>query len=103
MLGLSVGSFLKFTFWASMLASTSCAIWGVKTKRGSFLLLSGMLSTPFAIILFGYPSGRFFIAVPLLHIIALAFIRKKLIWAARVVLTLIVSFTLYFLTLYFRC
>jgi len=98
---LSVGNFLKLTFWASMLVSTSCAIWGVKTKRETFLWVGSISSIPFAFILFGYPGSRFFMAVPLLHLTTLVLIRKRFVWAAWVPVALIVGFSLYFLALYY--
>jgi hypothetical protein len=65
------------------------------------LLLGAVFSLPFALIMFGYPIGRYFLALPVFHLVAAFSVQKSIRWASWLMLVLIGTFAVWFMVLRF--
>ena len=96
---LDVGEIAAIGFWASLVASTVLAVLGVLRTSARVLLLSAVCSLPFGLIMFGYPSGRYFLALPAFHWVAAFAVQRRTRWVSWIMLALIGAFAVWFLVL----
>ena len=96
---LDVGEIAAIGFWASLVASTVLAVLGVLRASARVLLSSAVFSLPFALILFGYPSGRYFLALPAFHLVAAFTVQGSFRWVSWIMLALIGVLAVWFLVL----
>lgn len=91
-----------FLFWGSLMTSTGLAVWGVLQKRSSMLMTSSIISLPFSLILFGYPASRFFVILPVIHLLAFLSVHRQLRGTSWFLLALIIGFIAWFLIKHFN-
>lgn len=91
-----------WVFWTSLALSTGLAVFGVWQKRKYVLVASGILSLPFSLLLFAYPASRFFIILPILHLMTFLTIHRRLEQAKWFLLALINGCVVWFLFVHFE-
>lgn len=91
----------SWVFWASLTLSTGLAVFGIWQRRKYVLVVSGILSFPFSLLLFGYPASHFFLILPILHLMASLTLRGRLEWARWFLLALIIGCVAWFLSVHF--
>ena len=98
---LDTGEIAAIGFWASLITSSGLAVWGVVRSSTRLLLLSALLSSPFALIMVGYPIARFYLALPGFHLVAAITVQGSQRWVSWMMLALIGAFAIWFLVLRF--
>ncbi|GEM_PF-5638363 len=86
-----------WVFWASLALSTGLAVFGVWQRRKWVLVASGILSLPFSLFLFAHPGSRFFLILPILHLMTFLTIHRRLEQAKWFLLALIIGCVAWFL------
>lgn len=82
---------VTIVIWTSLVLSTIIVTVGVWQKSPKLLLVSAVLSIPFALYLSLYPSLRFFIVLPALHLMVIPAVRAASPWPRLSILLAIYS------------
>ena len=98
---MDIGEIVAIGFWASFIASSGLSVWGVVRSSARVLLLGAIFSLPFALLMFAYPVARYFLALPVLYLIAASTVHGAIRWVSWVMLALIGAFAAWFLLLRF--
>ena len=97
---IAIGEIVSVAFWISLAFSPILAGSGVWRKSSLVLVISALLSLPFAFIwaLYPFPAGGWeFLALPGAHLLAAATVNRTARWISWFSLLLIVGFTGWFL------
>ncbi len=86
----------RYTIWTSIVVSPLVAIPGILKQSRSILMMSAALSVPFGVWFLFYPGTRFYIVLPVLHLIGAATVRTRGWWLSVVMLALILGLDVLF-------
>ncbi|MBI5029597.1 MAG: hypothetical protein HZB51_03660 [Chloroflexi bacterium] len=98
---MDIGQIFAFAFWASLALSTLIAVVGVWRAQRWFLVASAILSIPFVFFTVAHPGVRYFVGLPILHILAAIAVKGYPRWMSWALLFVIVSLAAVFLVILF--
>jgi hypothetical protein len=98
---MDIGLVFAFVFWISYVTSPLLAAYGIWKRSRITLFTNAVWAVPFAIILVAHPATRYFIALPVLHLIAALATKSSARWLAWLMLALIAALSTWFLVVRF--
>ncbi len=98
---MDIGQLFAFAFWASLALSSIVAVVGVWRQQRWFLVASAILSIPFVFITVAHPGARYFVGLPILHILAAIAVKGYPRWISWALVFVIISLAVVLLAILF--
>ncbi|MBI5651351.1 MAG: hypothetical protein HZC40_13060 [Chloroflexi bacterium] len=98
---MDIGLIFAIAFWVSFACAPLLAGYGVWKQSRITLFTSAVWSLPFVLIIIAHPATRYFIALPVLHIVAALTTKTSARWIGWLMLALIAILSAWFLIVRF--